>query len=185
MKQIQTTRFGTVQYNEDHLITFPDGMVGFHQLKTYVLVESPQNPLILWLQSTDHAEIAFPVVEPWFFKTDYRANMSEADKITLGYEPGNTLKTMVVLTIPSETTRMTVNLRAPVVINIQKAKAAQLILQEKSYEVRAPAHEAFTKALASLQLIEGGIEQNVDEEVWAAVKVNGSQKTTVEHGAGV
>src|SRR5690606_34923125 len=112
MKQINTTRFGIVNYDKEHLISFPDGMVRFHLLKSYVLVESPQNPLILWLQSTEHAEIAFPVIEPWFFRTDYKTQMMEADKINLSFEESNILKIFVVMTVPSDLNQMTVNLRA-------------------------------------------------------------------------
>lgn len=182
MKHIQTTRFGIVNYDDEHLITFPDGMVGFHQLKTYVLVESPQNPLILWLQSTDHSEIAFPVVEPWFFKTDYKAHMTEGDKITISFEDKDFLKVFVVLTIPTDMTRMTVNLKAPVIINIGKSRATQIILQERSYEVRTPAFDLFNRALAALQMNDNGFDQSLDhgvvEEVWSPVKVRNADKIT-------
>jgi flagellar assembly factor FliW len=177
MKKIQTTRFGDVEVSDEQLITFRDGMIGFSALKKYVLIESPSMPLILWLQSMDKPEIAFPVMEPYFFKRDFKSDFSEADKCSIAYEEKDRLKVFSVLTIPENAEAMTVNLKAPVVININKAMATQVILQEKSLEVRMPAHEAFSRALASLPIANGftaesadSIEQ-VEEESWNAVNV--------------
>lgn len=150
MKQVPTTRFGNVSYSQDHLVRFPEGMIGFVRFKDYILIESSQMPLMFWLQSIDHPEIAFPLMEPWFFKRDYVAQVSEADKLSLALDDGNKLKTFVVMTIPDEMSRMTVNLKAPILINIDKALGVQGIQQEKSFEVRVPAHEAFHMALANL-----------------------------------
>ncbi len=175
--KIETTRFGHVEYVEDQVIHFTDGMVGFPRLKNYVLVESPSMPLILWLQSVESADIAFPIIEPWFFRRDYKAPLGDADKISLAHDENDRLKIFTVLTIPDDMTRMTVNLRAPVVINVSKSTAAQMILQDKSLEIRTPAHEGFNKAMSSFLQTRTVSVPEASTDAWVAVDFKGALST--------
>jgi flagellar assembly factor FliW len=163
--KIETTRFGTIEYtHEDHLIHFRDGMIGLSSLKKYILVESTASPLILWLQSIDDAGIAFPVIEPWFFKRDYKIAMTDADRICLGLAEGDRTKAFVVMTVPSQMEGMTVNMKAPVVINLTRASGAQVVQQDKALEIRTPAFEDYRRAIVS-------IPTEVDAEIWHPVSV--------------
>lgn len=175
MNSIETTRFGTVAITEEHVIRFEDGIIGFPALKEYVLIESPAMPLVLWLQAVGNAEIAFPVAEPWFFKRDYKIAMNEADKHTLRYTEGDALKTFLILTIPEDMSKMTVNMRAPLVLNINQSTGTQAVLQDKTLEVRSPAHEAFSKALSQLTLTQSTADFDDDNDtVWNPVNVRGA-----------
>ena len=176
--RIQTTRFGEVEVQEDQIIRFTDGMIGFPQLKNYVLVESPSMPLVLWLQSMEHSDIAFPVVEPWFFKRDYKPVMNDADKISIAYEEGNRLKIFNVLTIPEDMTKMTVNLKAPILINIGKALATQVVMQDKTLEIRTPAHEGFSKAMSNFFMTNTVSQPEQSNDAWVAVNYRGVEKST-------
>ncbi len=168
-KFIQTTRFGQIEISQEHVIHFRDGMIGFPQLKEYILVESSSLPILLWLQSVDAAEVAFPVMEPWFFKKDYMVSPNDADKLSIDLKPGDKTKYFVVLTIPNEMMRMTVNLKAPIVVNLNKSMATQIILQDKSLIVRTPAHEDFSKAVNQIQSQFQVTE--AEEDKWAPIEV--------------
>lgn len=163
-KQINTTRFGTVSFKDDYVIRFRDGMVGFPDLKNYVLVESPQMPLVLWLQSTEDSNVAFPLIEPEFVRKGYSFSMNTADESMISYTPTTKLKTFLVMTIPTEVEQMTVNLRAPVVINIDQSCGGQIILQDKAQVVRAPVFTEFQLAMNSL----AAFELTDGEPKWAA-----------------
>ncbi len=168
--RIETARFGSIDVNEEHLIHFRDGIIGFSTLKQYVLIESPSMPLVLWLQSTERPGVAFPLIEPYFFRRDYKVSLSEADKSSIKFEEGDRTKVFDVLTIPEDMTKMTVNLKAPIVVNLDKSAASQVILQDKTLEVRASAHEAFNKALANYNLSQSTSE-DVSENIWNAIDV--------------
>ncbi len=174
---VKTTRFGEIEVEGEKIITFRDGMVGFPRLKKYFLVESSQMPLIYWLQSAEDAQIAFPLIEPWFFRRDFKPKMNEAEKISNDLSESDTTKILVVLTIPEDMARMTVNLKAPIIFNVNKSLAAQLVLQEKHYEVRCPAHEGFSKALSNFNVSQSAPEFT---EEWRSIKVPvaGEQATT-------
>jgi flagellar assembly factor FliW len=150
MKQIKTTRFGTLDVNSDHIVRFKDGMIGFIPLKDYFLVESPAMPLVLWLQSVDEPDVAFPLIEPWFFKRDYKSVLTDADKFSIQLQDGDQQKVLVVLTIPEDFEKMTVNMKAPVVINLTRGLATQTIIQDKGLELRVPAYAGFNAAIESL-----------------------------------
>ena len=80
----------------------------------------------------------------------------------------------VVLTIPPDMARMTVNMKAPVVINLDKGTAVQMVLADRSYEVRVPAHEAFTKAVANYTLslsADRGFSEVEEDDSWNPVSV--------------
>lgn len=181
-KTIQTTRFGEIPVTGEHLIRFRDGMIGFPHLKEYVLIESSSMPVLLWLQSTENPAVAFPVIEPWFFRQDYKPSASESEKIALELDGQDRTKLFVVLTIPPEMTNMTVNLKAPVIINLDKGTAVQIILSDKAFEVRVPAYDAFSQAIANYSLHQSAEsdlgekpEANTEEDSWAPVAVKGGR----------
>lgn len=173
--EIKTKRFGTISVGDEHLIRLRDGMVGMSALKQYILVESPSFPLILWLQSCEDAGIAFPVIEPYFFKRDFKVHMTDADKASLKFQEGDRIKHFVVLTIPDSLEGMTANLKAPVSINLDKGTASQVILQEKTYDVRSPAYENFIEAIRSISDDSTDeVEESIDEN-WSPVNISGRQ----------
>jgi flagellar assembly factor FliW len=173
MTTITTKRFGNIPANEEHFIRFKDGMIGMSVLKQYILIESSSYPLILWLQSCQDPGIAFPVMEPAFFKRDYKVHMTDADRACLKFEEGDRIKFFVVMTIPDNTEDMTVNLKAPVAINLDKGTATQVILQDKELQVRSPAYADFVKTVA--QLSDESNDFGQGEDTWAPISISGGQ----------
>ncbi len=169
MKTIETTRFGKLNIGEEHLVHFRDGIIGFKSLKAYCLVESPAMPLVFWLQAIDSADIAFPLVEPWFFKRDFKLQTNEADRIAIDLESNSRIKEFVILTLPEDLTQMTANIKAPVVINLTKALGTQVIIQDKNYELRKPAYADFQRALNSLK------DESSDES-WSPINLRTQQE---------
>jgi flagellar assembly factor FliW len=104
--------------------------------------------------------------------------MTDADKHSLSFNEGDSTKVLVVMTIPENMSQMTVNLRAPVVLDITKATAAQIILQDKTLEVRTPAHEDFSSALSSFAVLQSASEAEERSERFNAVNV----RTVVNQG---
>jgi flagellar assembly factor FliW len=171
--EIVTKRFGNIPANEEHFIRFKDGMIGMSALKQYILVESSAYPLILWLQSCQDPGIAFPVVEPAFFKPGYKVQMTDADRACLKYKEGDRIKHFIVMTIPENIEDMTVNLRAPVAINLDKGTATQVVLQDKELQVRAPAYNDFVSVICQISEESTDLGQSI--ETWAPVSITGGQ----------
>ncbi len=134
--KIQSTRFGELDVGADEAIEFPEGILGFDKLRRFCLVDSGDDTLILWLQSLESPEIAFPVLEPRFFKNDYVVRLSAQELRLLKLENVNQSVVFNILTIPNDVVQMTANVKAPIVINLKDQLGKQVVLQESEYTLK-------------------------------------------------
>jgi len=144
---IKTGRFGQLTVGDDETILIPQGILGFPEYRKFCLIDPGDETLILWLQSLDNHEIAFPLLEPKIFKPDYAARLSAAELRELKLENVNQSAVFGILTISEDITKMTANLKAPLVINLKQQLAKQVVLQENEYSIK---HEMFKELRAHL-----------------------------------
>ena len=76
---IQTSRFGRVEFQEEDVLTFPEGLLGFSDLRKFILLDDPTDEIFAWLQSCEALDIAFPVLEPELFTDSFKINLSRND----------------------------------------------------------------------------------------------------------
>ncbi len=134
--KVNTTRFGELNVNDEDIVIFEEGLLGFDKLTKFFVVDPGDSTLILWLQSIEDETIAFPIIEPKIFKPDYVAKLLPADMNSVKIESINEAKIYSILTIPSEITQMSANLKAPIVINNEKKIARQIVLQDNKLTVK-------------------------------------------------
>ncbi len=135
--KINTSRFGALDVQDADVIQFTDGLLGFENLKRFFIVDPADDTLILWLQSMDTPEVAFPVLEPKIFKQDYKVRLSANELRALRIESiKKDILVYCILTIPNDITQMTANLKAPIVIHSKTQLARQVVLQENEYSVK-------------------------------------------------
>lgn len=134
--KVRTSRFGELEVNPNDIITFSEGLLGFENIKKYFVVDPGDSTLILWLQSTEDENVAFPIIEPKIFKPDYIAKLLPADLNGLELESLQTAKLYSILTIPGNVTEMSANLKAPIVINSNKKVGKQIVLQDSKLSVK-------------------------------------------------
>ncbi|HRK03379.1 MAG TPA: flagellar assembly protein FliW [Oligoflexia bacterium] len=134
--KIKTTRFEELEVSPEEIIAFPDGILGFTDLKRYCLVDPADETLILWMQSLDEPGVAFPVLEPRIFKSDYIVKLSAQELKLLCLENINQSIVFTILTIPRDVTQMTANLKAPIVINLRDQVGRQVVLQENEFTLK-------------------------------------------------
>lgn len=135
---IQTTRFGQVEVQEDEILAFPEGILGFNDLRSFVLLDDPNDDIFAWLQACDEPAIAFPVLEPELFSQNYKVTLAKADLELLKLENTDRTRLFCIVTIPDDPTQMTANMKAPVVINTRTRTSRQCVLQENSLAIREP-----------------------------------------------
>lgn len=134
--KVNTTRFGELQVNNEDIITFSEGLLGFEALSKFFVVDPGDSTLILWLQAIEDSSIAFPIIEPKIFKPDYIAKLLPGDMNSVQLENIAHAKIYSILTIPSEIATMSANLKAPIVINNEKKIARQIVLQDNKLSVK-------------------------------------------------
>lgn len=135
---VKTGRFGQLTVGDDEKIRIPQGVLGFPEFTEFCLVDPADDTLILWLQSTQSPEIAFPLLEPKIFKPEYSARLSAAELRELKLENINQSAVFSILTISDDVAQMTANLKAPLVINLKEQVAKQVVLQENEYSIKHP-----------------------------------------------
>ncbi len=138
---ITSSRFGKVEINEKDTIFFPEGLLGFADLRKFVLLDDPEDDIFAWLQSCEVAEVAFPVLEPELFSGNYNFKLTKRDMEALDLEKDQRYRVYTIVTIPDDPTQMTANLKAPVIINVPDRKARQCVLQDNDLPIR---HSIFT-----------------------------------------
>ena len=117
---VQTGRFGPIEISTDEIISVPSGILGFPEEQNFCLVDSGDDTLILWLQSLSNPRLAFPVLEPKIFRSEYVVRLSAAELRELKLGSIKDAAVFTILTIPSPMSEMTANLKAPIVINIKE-----------------------------------------------------------------
>jgi flagellar assembly factor FliW len=122
---VQTTRFGPIEVSADDLIRFPEGLPGFADCRDWVLLADGRNAALAWLQSVERPEVAFAVVSPRRHVPGYRLHVARQELEPLEFED---LQTARVLAIVGKNARsITLNLKAPVVINLDRRLGRQVI----------------------------------------------------------
>lgn len=159
---VKTGRFGQLTVSEDEIIEIPTGILGFPEYKKFCLVDPADDVLILWLQSLDNPEIAFPVLEPKIFRTDYAVRLSAAELRELKLDHVNGAAVLSILTLPIDITQMTANLKAPLVINLDGKIAKQVVLQENEYSIK---HLMFKELRSHLITIRSQAGSDRDSEI--------------------
>lgn len=136
MKKVQTTRFHEIEVADDDIIELPAGVIGFPELKQYVLLDHETNSPFKWLQSLDDGSIAFVLLNPLLFKADYTVEVSESEVEDLSLTQEEDAVISVIVTIPSNPKNMTANLKAPLVFNLKNRRGCQVILSNSKYQTR-------------------------------------------------
>ncbi|MEW6702738.1 MAG: flagellar assembly protein FliW [Bacteroidota bacterium] len=118
--KIRTHQFGDVEFTEDKIINFDNGLFGFEDLKKYLFIK-PDDSFFYWLNSIENADIAFPmfgirVIDEEFPQEDY-------------------FEAFGIVTLNSDPLKITVNLKAPVYINQNLKSGFQKIIDTDKYPV--------------------------------------------------
>jgi flagellar assembly factor FliW len=135
--KIKTTRFSEIDVKEEDIITLPAGLIGFPELKRYVLLDhDKESSPFKWLQSLDDGAIAFVLINPLLFRPNYVVEVNEAEIGELELESEEDAVISVIITMPSNPQNMTANLKAPLVFNLKNRKGRQVILNNPEYTTR-------------------------------------------------
>ena len=136
---VKTKHFGEIELEEEKIITFDEGLIGFEDKKRYTILfnnESKSKGTISWLQSLDEPMLALPVVSPIVAMADYNPIVEDEVLASLGELNDENLVILLTLTVPSDLTKMTVNLKAPIIMNADTRKGCQAIAENSDYVVR-------------------------------------------------
>lgn len=147
--QIKSKLFGDIEIQDDKIITFEKGLMGFEELKKYALVFDSDKPTpnkIMWLQSAEISDLAFPVIDPTLIMGEYNPIVEDEWLAPIGeYDTEEDLLVLSILTVPSDISKMTANVKAPLIINGITKKGCQIIANNDEYSVRFNVYDILQK----------------------------------------
>ncbi len=123
--KIHTSRFAAIEIEPDDILFFRNGLLGFEDCRHWVLLADADNAAVAWLQSMQHADIAVPVVSPRRFASDYQVHLEPADVDSLQLTAVD--QAYVLSVVSRDETMLTMNLRAPLVINLDRRIGCQVV----------------------------------------------------------
>jgi flagellar assembly factor FliW len=134
--EIETTRFGRMTVEDDRIITFPRGLLGFPSYTRFALIQTGEENYFFWLQSVDEPSLAFVVTDPVIFFKDYDVALREEVQLELQLDDPAFMQVFVICNKVDEW--LTGNLLGPLVVNANNRLASQVVLTEKKWTTRQP-----------------------------------------------
>ena len=134
--KLETKPFGEIEIDERQRINFPQGILGFENIKEYALLNAKQWPFY-WLQSVDVPDLAFILIDPKIIRPDYTADVDGgySDIFSDKADKENML-IFAIVTIPEDQKKMSANLQGPVIINREERLGKQFISTNPEWKTR-------------------------------------------------
>ena len=133
--KVDTKAMGLIEIDDKQKISFPAGLFGFEDYIDYALFDADHEPFY-WLQSVNEKEIAFILINPFLFRKDYEANVTNEELAEIGIKSPDNALVFVIVTIPTDGSPMTANLQGPLILNKENMTGMQAILADSKWKTR-------------------------------------------------
>ena len=146
---VNTRLFGEISVEDDKIITLPSGIIGFPDLTKFTFIHDSEKEgggSIIWFQSLDEPQFALPVLDPISIKPDYNPTINDELLKPLGELTEENLYVVVTIKVPRDIKEMTINLRAPIIINTDTLLGGQIIVEDEALPVRYKIYDLLKKA---------------------------------------
>jgi flagellar assembly factor FliW len=163
--KLESLHLGELDISEDSIINFPNGIPGFEDLKQFTIVDSEEPELpFKWLQSIDKSDIAFVIINPFFIRFDYDFEVKDDLLKSIGVQNPQELAIFCIVVVPPENlNNMTINLKAPLIINPKERMGMQAILDSDKYNVRHCVLEELKKNQEIIQEVNADVSVGEEE----------------------
>ncbi|MBR6329334.1 MAG: flagellar assembly protein FliW [Lachnospiraceae bacterium] len=156
--KVNTKVFGEIEIADDRIISMDNGIIGFPDLKQFAIVHNSEreDASVAWFVSLDEPAFALPVINPLVVCTEYNPEVDDDLLKPLGEFDEDSMLVLVTMTIPQgRIEEMTVNLKAPIVINAKNRKGCQIILESEDYKIKYPIYDTLKKLKEESQAAAG------------------------------
>lgn len=125
---VQSSRFGQIEATQDEIVILPQGLIGFESARQWLIIPDPENEDVAWLQSVTESRVALPIVSPRKFAPDFKLHIADRQLAPLSIRKTDRIYILSVISKSGKT--LTMNLRSPIVLNLTKRLACQVIADE-------------------------------------------------------
>lgn len=134
---ISTSNFGEIDIKDEDIICFKEGLPGFESMSKFILLQSDmEDSPFSWLQSIESSNLSFVIINPIYFRKDYVVPLDDMTVSSLGIEAQEDVAIFTIVVVQEDISKLSANLKAPLVINIKNKRGKQVILDNSEYHVR-------------------------------------------------
>lgn len=133
---ITTLQFGELTIAEKEVFTFPQGIPGFEQFVNYIFIQPDMESPFIFLQCLDDGNVALLLTNPFEFFPDYDLELSDSVVTELGIESKEDVAVWSVVSVGVQLEEATLNLLAPIIVNVNSRIGKQVILHGSSYNAK-------------------------------------------------
>ncbi|APQ98594.1 flagellar assembly protein FliW [Clostridium botulinum] len=135
---LNTKYHGCIEYEEKDVIYFQKGIPGFEELKKFIIFPVEDNKVFSIFHSIEDEDIGIIVTSPFNIEKDYEIQLEEEQITNLKLQDEKDALVLNTVTLDSDIDKITVNLRAPIIINIKEKIGEQIIINSDRYKVKHP-----------------------------------------------
>jgi flagellar assembly factor FliW len=126
--EIQTSRFGRLELEDNAVIQFPWGLPGFESNRRFVLMEHREGPF-QWLQAVDAPDVAFVVCPPRVLGLRYTIPANKKSPIEI--EKDEDLLVLIMVSFDRGSGKIKPHLTGPLLLNAETRKGYQWTLDAR------------------------------------------------------
>ena len=130
---LDTSRFGRIEVDDEKIIRFPEGLIGFQDKKCFLILPHRPGSPFRWLQSVDDGNLAFIIIKPEAFVPDYRPALSREERTFFRFDSEEEAVVYAIVVVPSDPRKMSANLLGPLIINPKLKIGKQVVLSSREY----------------------------------------------------
>ena len=143
--KLLTKNFGEIKIEDKEIITFEEGIPGFLDNKRFIILPDDEDSPFTFLQSIDNGDLVFILIHPSSFYSDYLPDVPDDILKGLGEIKEDSLEVYAMVTLPEDITKMTANLKGPIIIHTENKKGMQAIVSNAQYKVKHYVYEELSK----------------------------------------
>ncbi|MCR4284968.1 MAG: flagellar assembly protein FliW [archaeon] len=132
---LSTNNFGNLSIEKENIITFAQGLLGFEELKQFAIIDVEECLPFEWLVSVEDSIVAFPILNPTLFFSDYKPSLSKDDLVSLNIKKEKDVEMFCIVTLDKKPENVTLNLKGPILINMKNKMGKQVVLAEDYYSL--------------------------------------------------
>ena len=133
--KLSTSNFGNLSIEKENIITFEQGLLGFEELKQFAIIAVEECLPFEWLVSLEDPMVAFPILNPTLFFSDYKPSLPKDDLALLDIKKEKDVETFCIVTLGKKPEDVTLNLKGPILINMKNKMGKQVVLAEDYYSL--------------------------------------------------
>jgi flagellar assembly factor FliW len=134
----KNSRLGEIEVDQNKLLTFPAGMLGFSALRRFALLPHRPGTPFYWLVAVDAEDVAFVVVNPEKFFDSYCPSPTKDQLAPLNLQEDAEVSLGMLVVVSFHGGSPTANLRAPLLLDLEQRLGVQAVQMNKSFDTRAP-----------------------------------------------